>query len=314
MVNIRNFIIVSILFFTMASAASDLAFQSDGNGFYSFDTGVIQGALRADGESQGIPTFMDKETGIELAYGKTNPGILSFYRLFTTNHRFGDSARSWPKTAKVLPDGAVEIVWPAREEHPFTMTAVYRWKSSTILDLVTTVKAESDLPKFEVFLSSYFNSNFKSYIYIKPTLHGSEKPFFLPVEVNPFIAGTYLAFPRDRQSCQIIFDGRWEYEPHPVHFSVGKFFEYPLCVKRDIPNGITIAMMSKTEDCFAVEMPYDMTPPDGIAGHNSLYLSLFGEDIDAGQTVKAQTRLVVGRKLDEARILDCYRQFLDENQ
>ncbi len=308
------FISYCFLIFAVSVQCAELSFQSMGNGFYSFDTGALKGQLRADDPSQGIPTLIDKETGLELAYGKNNPGILSYYRIFTSNHRFGDSARAWPKTSKRLPDGGVEITWPPREEHPFEMTAIYRWKSPTTLDLETIVKAETNLPKFEVFLSSYFNSNFKTYMYVKPTLHTNKEPYFMPVTVNPFTIDTYLAFPRDREACQMIFDGRWEHGPHPVHFSVGKFYEYPFCIKRDEKNGIDILLMSRPQDCFAVEMPYDMTPPDGIAGHNSVYFSLFGNNIRENEIAHASYRLIIERKMTEDRSMNYFQQFVQDTK
>ena len=298
----------------LMAESADLSFRDDGNGFFSFDTGEVKGKLRADNESQGIPTLVDIETGTELAYGQGNPGILSYYRIFSANKRWGDSARGWPKSSKLLPDGAVRIEWPSHNDHPFEMTAIYRWRSPNTLDLETIVKPDRDMQKFEVFLSSYFRNAFKSLVYVKRTLHAPGAPFFLSADVNDLVVGTYLAFPRDRRAAQIIYDGRWEYEPHPVHFSVAKFLAYPLCMKQDARNGITILTMSRPEDCFAIETPYNMDPPDGIAGHYSLYLSLFGKDIKAMQTVRAHTRLIIGRDISQQDGINLYHQFIKEKK
>ncbi|MCX6874371.1 MAG: hypothetical protein NTW21_11290 [Verrucomicrobia bacterium] len=40
--------------------------------------------------------------------------------------RYGDAAWDWPGTARLLPDGAVEVTWTADATHPFDMKAVYR--------------------------------------------------------------------------------------------------------------------------------------------------------------------------------------------
>jgi len=313
----RSRTLIIFLFFVATSSlgeSADLAFKVAGKGLFSFDTGAVRGRLRADNQSQGISTLVENETGMELAYGQNNPGILSYYRVFSTNKRWGDSARGWPKSSNLLPDGAVEIHWPSQEDRPFEMTAIYRWRSPNILDLETTVKAEKDLEKFEVFLSSYCKKNFKSLVYVRRTIHSPGAPFFLSADVNDLVLGTYLAFPRDRKAAQMIYDGRWDYEPHPVHFSVTKFFAYPLCMKRDARSDITILLMSRPEDCFAIETPYNMDPPDGIAGHYSLYMSLFGEDIKAGQTVRAHTRLVVGRAITEQDAVGLYSDFISEKK
>ena len=310
-----RFITATLAFFTLTAQANsaDLAFKATEDGFFLFDTGVVIGKLRADDKSQGIPTLIDIKTGVELAYGGNNPGIFSHYRVLSANKRWGDTARAWPKSSKLLRDGAVQIHWPAEPDHPIEMTATYRWKSPDTLDLETIVKPEKDMQCFEVFLSSYFNKNFKSVVYVKPPLHVPGTPAFLSPDVNPLVAGTYLAFPRDRRAAEIIYDGRWEYGPHPVQFSITRFLASPLCMKQDLKNGITFVIMSRPEDCFAIETPYNMDPPDGVAGHHSMYMSLFGEDIQAGRTAHAYTRLIVGRNISDQRALDSYREYLDEN-
>ncbi|NQT83946.1 hypothetical protein HQ563_13045 [bacterium] len=314
---LRSLNIISYLWLMTASLlveSADLAFRNEGDGLFSFDTGAVRGELLADDKSQGIRTLVHIETGMELAYGQNNPGVLSYYRVFSANKRWGDSARGWPKSAKLLPDGAVQVHWLSRNDHPFEMTAIYRWSLPDTLDLETIVKPDRDMEEFEVFLSSYFNRQFKSLVYVKRTIHAPGDPFFLPTDVNDLVLGTYLAFPRDRQAAQIIYDGRWDYEPHPVHFSVAKYLAYPLCMKRDAQSGITVVLMSRPGDCFAIETPYNMDPPDGIAGHSSMYMSLFGEDIKATQTVRACTRLIVRRRLSERDAISLYSRFINEEK
>src|SRR5690606_3962469 len=106
-------------------------------------------------------------------------------------------------------------------------------------------------------------------------------------------------FPRDRQSVQTIFDGRWEKPPHPVQWSVTRWLAAPLAVRRHDSSGVAAAIMSLPGECFAVSVPYNKTPPDNVAGHQSVYLSLFGQDLDAGQSATARARLVVGKMTDE---------------
>ncbi|HID23963.1 MAG TPA: hypothetical protein EYP14_16400 [Planctomycetaceae bacterium] len=69
-------------------------------------------------------------------------------------------------------------------------------------------------------------------------------------------------------------------------------------------------LMAPPEDCFAVATPYDKTPPDGVAGHRSLYLCLFGQDVTAGQTVQARTRCVVGDTITDEVAVRRYREYL----
>lgn len=296
-----------------AAEAPDLAFRPDGNGFFRFDTGVVRGRLRADGRSQGIASLVDVAGGAELTHGGGGPGLLSYYRFFSTDTRYGDAARDWPSEPRLLPDGAVEVRFPPADDHPLVLTAVYRWTAADTLDLETTVEPKRPMPKFEVFLSSYFAPSMRALVYVKPNLFEGGRPRLLPADVNPLVDGTYLMFPRDRQAVPIIFDRRWEIPPHPVQWSVTRHLAGPLAMRRDEKTGLAVALMAPPADCFAVSMPYNKTPPDGVAGHVSLYLSLFGRDLEADRPARAHTRLVVGRLSDE-QALARYAAYLMERQ
>jgi hypothetical protein len=298
---------------------ADLAFKPAADGWLSFDTGVVKGKLQADGKSQGMPTFIDVKTGTDLAYGGGNPGILSFYRLFSAGKRWfiengGHTFREWPQTVKVLPDGAGQICWPAHKDHPVEMTVAYRWVSPTTLDVETVVKPEIDMPAFEVFLSSYFNNDFQSRVYLQPARYAGGKPSFLVPEGSPLVTGTYLAFPRDLHAARIVYDGRWEQGHSPVQWSITKYMAAPLALMRDAKHDITFVQMARPQDCFAVLMPYTLTPPDGVAGHRSIYLSLFGGDLKAGQTARALMRMVVDRGITDQKALDLYNAYIEETK
>jgi len=302
--------LLAVLVPTLAAAA-DLALRPAGNGLFAFDTGALKGTLRADGKSQGILPLVDVKTGANLAH---SVGIFSYYRLFSTGKRYGDAARNWPTTSQLLPDGAVQVHWPAHETHPLEMDAIFRWKSPSTLDLETIVKPGVDMPRFEVFLSSYFAPSFRSLVYAKPARYGGGKPGFLAADVNPLVIGTYLAFPRDLAAAQIVFDGRWELGHNPVQWSVTRYLAAPLAMRRDEKADLACVMMSRPEDCFAILTPYNMTPPDGVAGHGSLYFSLFGRDLKAGETAAARVRLVIDRGITDEQAVELCRQFVAEKR
>ncbi len=290
-----------------------LVFRPAGDGAYEFDTGILKGRLNARNKVQSIASIGHVETGMDLAHGGTFPGLLSYYRMFSAGTRYGDAMRDRPRSAHLRPDGAVEIIWPADPKSPAEVTALFRWSAADVLDLETLVRPQNNLADFEVFVSSYFNKNFRSFVYTSPTLHVRGKPAFLACDVNPFVAGTYLAFPRDRHAAAIMYDGRWDFPPHPVHLSTGRYFAAPVALKRDPSSGLTVAIMSRPRDCFMILTPYNMEPPDGIAGHYSLYQSLFGYEVKAGQTARALLRLVVGKNLSDAEVLRRYEAFIEEH-
>lgn len=132
-----------------------LAFTRSGEGLFEFDTSELKGRLKLDGKYQGIYPLIDVATGKQLV---NPPGIFSFYRVFSTNRRYGDAARDWPTIPKLLPDGAVQVHWPPADEHPIEMTAVYRWRAADTLDLEISLKPQRDMSGFEPLESAHTSS------------------------------------------------------------------------------------------------------------------------------------------------------------
>jgi len=293
--------------FTLVAAASptlsaDLAFKPAGQDFFEFNTGTLRGKVRVRGSSQGVSELVHVPTGVEVAHGGGLPGVLSYYRIFSAGQRWGDAARDWPTVNRLLPDGALKVTWPAAESHPLEMTAVYRLARPDAIDVETIVRPLRSMPRFEVFLSSYFSPGFRAFVFVKPNVFSPGKPGLLAADVNPLVEGTYLMFPRDREAIQMIFDRRWEFPPNPVQWSVTRWLAAPMALRRDEKSGVTAVWMSPPEDCFAIATPYNRTPPDGVAGHQSLYLSLFGRDVGPGQTARTHCRMVVGKISDEQAV------------
>ncbi len=295
--------IFALIAFATASVQAEspsLAFQQADNGAYTFNTGILKGTLRADGRSIGLLSVDHIPTGTRLegnAYG-----LFSHYRVFTANKRYGHGAWEWPSTAKLLTDGAVEVHWPAADDRPFEMGAVYRWAAPDTLDLTTSVTANADLKAFESFLASYFAEAFPATtVYAKG---GPEKePFFQSTEPA---AGVWQAFPRDHDAVPVIQDGRWKIEPSPVDWVIRDEFAAPLGIRRNKDNGLCAVLMARPEDCFAL-----MTPNAG-EGHRSLYLCLFGRDVKAGETATAQTRLVVRTLSKDEDAVPLYKSYLEK--
>jgi hypothetical protein len=280
--------------------STNLAFQPSDNGSYTFNTGVLKGTLRADGRSIGLLSLEHISTGTRLE--GNDYGIFSHYRVFTAAKRYGHGAWDWPSTSTLLPDGAVEVHWPAADDRPFELRAVYRWATPEALDLTTSVTAHADLKAFESFLASYFTEAFhSSTVYARG---GSEKlPCF---QATGQESGVWQAFPRDRRAVEIIQDGRWKIEPSPVEWVIRDEFTAPLAVRRNKDNGLCAILMARPEDCFAV-----MTPHAG-EGHRSLYLALFGRDVKAGETATAQARLVVRTLLKDEDATELCSEYLKE--
>ena len=284
------------------SHSAKFAFTPNDKGEYVFDTGVLRGKLRPDGKSLGLSSMIHVPSGVRLNGGF---GIFSFYRIFTTNKRYGHAAWDWPSVSKLLPDGTVQIVWPEGKDHPFEITAVYRLTEETTVDLETTVKAQENLRKFEIFLASYFHESFPApYVYVGANTETKGKSGFLLAEKS---FGDWQMFPRDKNVLPIIQDGRWEKEPNPVKWVIMPNFAAPVCVRLNkAALNLAVVLMAPRDDCFAISTPYRGE------GHYSIYLSLFGRDVKAGETVQARSRLFVTTPISNQQILNLYQKYIKQ--
>jgi hypothetical protein len=118
--------------------------------------------------------------------------------------------------------------------------------------------------------------------------------------------GQWQMSPRDQAALSIIQDGRWKHPPSPVDWAILPKLAQPVGVRRDLASGITVVIMAPASDCFAVS-----TPCQTEKTHHSLYLSLFGRDIKAGETARARARLVVGAPLSDKEVLKTYKRYMD---
>jgi hypothetical protein len=239
-------------------AQNTLRFTGSDNGSYSFNTGVLSGKLRNDGKSVGLLPVTWIPTGEVLT---RSMGFAGHYRIFSGSQRFGAGAWYWPSESKLLPDGSVEVTWPAADDRPFDLWAVYRWAGPATLDVETRVRPRMDLPDFETFLAFYFNDNFT-----QSSVLGDGK--LLAAEPSE---GAWQMFPRDAAAVRLIRDGRWQVPPNPVDWTIRPQFARPVGVRRAAASGITALMMCR--ECFAVSTPHQ------AEGHYSMYLSLFGRTV-----------------------------------
>ena len=301
-----KFLLVPILVLSATCALAEPpkpAFRPAGEGLYDFDTGLFKGRLKVDGKYQGVYPLIDAATGADLT---PPPGVFSPYRVLTTNRRYGNAARDWPTETRLLDSGGVEAHWPPAEEHPLEMTAVYRWTAPDTLDLEIAVKPQQAMPCFELFMSSYFAKGFRASVYLPGD--GGKPAGFVPVDRTPDSLGGYVMFPRDEAASRMIRDGRWTIPPSPVDWAMPRHFAAPLALRRDEPQDLTALMMCPPGDCFAVSSPWNPDTPEA-GGYRSLYLSLFGRDLTAGETAHARCRLILRRHLANDDAVRCYREY-----
>lgn len=297
-----GFIVVSLtLFGTLAPGSQDpppVFMPGTVAGEFRFDSGPLHGVFREGGASLGLTPVESAAREVEIA--KT-PGLLSYYRIFTTKHRHGESMRGVPSDAAIRDPKTLQVRWEPGEDRPFTLTATYRWAAPDTLDLETVVEAKADLPDFEVFLSSYSTELFPAtQVYARLPEGGNG---FMPADTEQ---GTWHMFPRDEHAVKLIQDGRWAIDPSPVEWVIRPAFAAPLLFRRTTNTNLAIVLMSRPEDCFAVATPC------ANEAHYSMYFSLFGRTLAAGETARAVTRMLVS-ELSDSAILARYEAFMRQH-
>jgi len=280
--------------------ASNLHFVHTNDGAFHFNTDVLRGMLRAKGKSNGLFPVIYKADGSEITLGE---GLFNHYRVFTRGKRYGYGARRWDSTAELHDDGSVEVIWEVTPERPFELRGTYSWVSPNTIDLVTTVSADAKLEAFEVFLASYYQPPFTdSQVWAAHDPRGGSEEGFVSADQE---LGVWLAFPRDEDGTNIINDGRWDLEPHPLDWTMMPPYALPLAIRRDPETKLTVVVMTQREDCFGIFTPY------GEEKHYSNYMSFFGHDIKAGEQASTRSRLIVLSNPTEAEILSLTREFLN---
>jgi hypothetical protein len=255
---------------------ANLAFVASGPNEFGFDTGVVKGKLHAGGKSTGLSSVVHIPTGLRL---DSSMGLFSHYRVFTTNKRYGTAAWDWPSEAQ-LERSSVEVRWPSAEDRPFELRARYWWVGPNILEVDTTVQAKAKLSKFESFLASYFSDGFtNASVYVR----SNDGPQLMRAEKR---GGQWQAFPRDAEAVSIIQDGRWKFPPSPVDWVIEPSLASPLGIRCCPARNLNVLLMARPEDAFAILTPCETD------GHRSMYFSLFGKDLQPGETAEARARLV----------------------
>jgi hypothetical protein len=264
-----------------AVRAASLRFAAGQKGEFHFDTGVLKGVLRAEGKSKGFTSVVHAPSGMRV--DRNTMGLLSPYRVFKTNYRYASAAWDWPSQANLEDDGSVSVLWPVEKDRPFELKARYVLVDSETLSVEFQVKAVEILPAFEVFLASYFDTPFTNAMVLAKGSEGGAAHWISATQAQ----GDWQMFPREDAVIPMIQDGRWKQEPNPVDwFQLQKFSE-PKAMRRAGSDGLAAILSADTKDCFAVSMPFQ------TEGHYSLYFSLFGKTINAGETAVAKARMQI---------------------
>ncbi|OAM91007.1 hypothetical protein OH491_04540 [Termitidicoccus mucosus] len=257
---------------------------------WEYSTGRIEGFFESDG-------LHLKNESRDTKDGALIGQLLLPYRLLSRDGWHGEG-RETPHAMAVL-DNGIECRWPASLAHPADLTIRTTLGGEGVFDVSIRIEARHGFRDYELFYSNYFDR-------ISRSLHGGAYVASLPAEkpvvpgwtqvfpgANPIFREMYIAFPRDEHGAALICDGRWQRGRHFTRFAPCRYYAEPIGFYHNPGTGLAVSMMASREDCYSVSMAYRADDPhDKVGQHCSLYLSLFGRDIQPGETANARLRMV----------------------
>lgn len=188
----------------------------------------------------------------------------------------------------------------------------FSFREPNIIDMDLWVETLTNYPKFEIMLSAYMASGFESGVYVAKEEFGPVEPEQIRVVDQPMIHGIWPFFPRDEAGANVLTDGRHQKGRWFWRMAVGRRYAMPLAfVSHDDVDAI---LMGRPEDVYAVGAAYKGDAEnDNVAGHHSLYLSLFGKDFKAGEGRHTQMRMIIDDfGSDPGKHTELYQSFLKD--
>ena len=168
------------------------------------------------------------------------------------------------------------------------------------------------IPVFEILLSSYQAEGFVSGAYVAKKEFEPSEPEQIRITDQPMIHGVWPFFPRDEAGANLLTDGRHQKGRWFWRMAIGRRYGLPMAFFSK--GEVDVLLMGRPEDVYAVGATYEGdAKTDNLAAHRSLYLSLFGEDMAAGESRRTQMRMVIDELgSDPAKHIALYKTFLEE--
>jgi hypothetical protein len=258
----------------------------------------ISGVLNCDmqksrGKSHHFSNVIHKPTGMKISPDgerMAGAGMLNFFRVLIEGAYLTELRVEEALLAPVA-DG-ITLTWLPTIRRQAKIKVKFTFKEPNIIDMDMWVETLSNYPKFEVLLSAYLAPGFESGVYVAKEEFGSSEPEQIRILDQPMIHGVWPFFPRDEAGANLLTDGRHQKGRWFWRMAIGRRYGMPLAFFSN--EGIDAILMGRPDDVYAVGATYKGDEEnDNVAGHRSLYLSLFGEDFKAGEGRYTQMRMII---------------------
>jgi hypothetical protein len=188
----------------------------------------------------------------------------------------------------------------------------FTFRQPSIIDMDISVETLANYPGFEILLSSYQAEGFVSGAYVAKREFEPSEPEQIRITDQPMIHGVWPFFPRDEAGANLLTDGRHQKGRWYWRMAIGRRYALPMAFFSK--GDVDVLLMGRPEDVYAVGATYEGdAKTDNLAAHRSLYLSLLGEDMAAGESRRTQMRMIVGEcGSDPTKHIALYESFLKE--
>jgi hypothetical protein len=235
-------------------------------------------------------------------------GLLNFFRVLVRSGYLTELRVEKPLLQPE--DDGITMIWPSTIRRQAKVTVRFTFIEPNIIDMDLQVESRTTYPDFEILLSAYLAPGFESGAYVSTNEMGPVEPEQIRIIDQPMIHGVWPFFPRDEAGAHLLTDGRHQKGRWYWRMAIGRRYGMPLAFFSK--GKVDALLMGRPEDVYAVGATYSGdTDRDNIAAHRSLYLSLFGDDLQAGEGRRTQMRMIIDDFGSSAiRHRELYEQFL----
>ena len=217
-------------------------------------------------------------------------GLLNFFRVLIRGGYLTELRAEKPLIAPEK-DGVTLTYLPTIRRQA-KVTIRFTFREPNIIDMDMSVETLAHYPGFEILLSSYHAPGFVSGAYVAKQEFGPVEPEQIRIADQPMIRGVWPFFPRDEAGANLLTDGRHQKGRWYWRMAIGRRYGLPMAFFSK--DGVDAILMGRPEDVYAVGATYSGdADTDSIVAHRSLYLSLFGEDLAAGEGRRTQMRMII---------------------
>lgn len=284
----------------------------------AFSLSEISGIFNCDitgkhAKSHHFSNVIHKSTGIVVSPdggSMAGTGMLNFFRVLIQGGYLTELRVEEPLLEPET-DG-ITLTWMPTIRRQAKVKVKFTFRQPNIIDMDLWVETLTNYPGFEILLSAYMAPGFESGAYVAKEEFGTVEPEQIRPVDQPMIHGIWPFFPRDEAGANLLTDGRHQKGRWYWRMAIGRRYGMPLAFFSK--DGVDAILMGRPEDVYAVGATYKGDEiNDNVAGHRSLYLSLFGDDFKAGEGRRTQMRMVIGDYVSNPeKHKELYQIFLNE--